>query len=263
MIMCFFSSSDRIPWDSVKQCMNFLGMAIYTYMILSASAAMNYYHYPLPPEYRDNLTIQSSYLWLIIEQLVFIGTLVSNVMYLALRSLFRTQIVLDQKDTKRQLPNVDTVIASQEVINAFNAQFVPFFVNNFFYIVPTGNNGELQAQLTIILISNSVSLMAIVYLIFVPWKRGPEWYLKFSPMVFFFMMYLNYLILPIFNIALSVYFTVNPRYDLKQMPLESWVVFFTIICFSRLVEYYASIKKLVMDDARIHIQKRREQQQRQ
>ena len=182
-------------------------------------------------------------------------------MYLALRSCFRTQIVLDQKDEKRQLPNVDTVIASQEVVNAFNAQFVPFFVNNFFYIVPTGNNGALQAQLTIILLSNSTSLCAIIFLIFVPWKKGPELYLKISPLIFFFMMYLNYLILPVFNIGLSIYFTVNPAYDLKQMPLESWVVFFTIVCFSRLIEYYASLKKLVMDDARIYMQTRKLQQQ--
>lgn len=70
-------------------------MAIYTYMILAASSAMSYYHYPLPVEYQHSLTIQSSYLWLIIEQLVFIGTLISNVLYLALRSCLRTQIVLD------------------------------------------------------------------------------------------------------------------------------------------------------------------------
>jgi hypothetical protein len=95
--------------------------------------------------------------------------------------------------------------------------------------------------------------MAIFYLIFIPWKHGPEWYLKISPAIFFTTMYLNYIILPLMNIVCSVYYTVNPAYDLKLLPLESWVVFFTIICFSRLVEYYASIKKIVLDDARIYL----------
>lgn len=149
------------------------------------------------------------------------------------------------------------MIASQEVVNAFNAQFVPFFVNNFFQIVPTGNNGALTGQLTIILVSNSLSLCAIFYLIFIPWKYGPTWYLKVSPFIFFFMMYLNYLILPLVNIGLSIFYTVNPKYNLKKMPLESWVVFFTVICFSRLVEYYTTLKKLIFDDARTYIEARK------
>ena len=127
------------------------------------------------------------------------------------------------------------------------------FVNSFLNVVPTGDNQELRPQLTIILVSNVTSLMAIFYLIFIPWKLGPEWYLKISPAIFFTTMYLNYIILPLMNIVCSVYYTVNPAYDLKLLPLESWVVFFTIICFSRLVEYYASIKKIVLDDARIYL----------
>ena len=28
-VMCFISSSDRIPWDGLKQGLNFLGMVLY------------------------------------------------------------------------------------------------------------------------------------------------------------------------------------------------------------------------------------------
>jgi hypothetical protein len=92
-----------------------------------------------------------------------------------------------------------------------------------------------------------------LYLTFVPWKKGPEWYLKVSPFIFFGFMYLNYLILPFINIGLMIFFTVNPRYDLKILPLESWVIFFTIICFTRLIEYFTSTKKIILDDARIYL----------
>jgi len=66
-IMCFISSSDRIPWEGLKQGLNFLGMIMYTGMILSASSAMIYYRYPLEPDEVDTAQMKSSYLWLIIE----------------------------------------------------------------------------------------------------------------------------------------------------------------------------------------------------
>jgi len=65
--MCFVSSSDRIPWDGLKQRLNFLGMVMYTGMILLASNGMTYYGYPLAYGEVDTLQMKSSYLWLIIE----------------------------------------------------------------------------------------------------------------------------------------------------------------------------------------------------
>lgn len=65
--------------------------------------------------------MKSSYLWLIIEQLVFISTLVSNMLFIGIRSCVRHKLQLDIIDEKRQLPNVDTIIAVSEVANAFNA----------------------------------------------------------------------------------------------------------------------------------------------
>ena len=94
-------------------------------------------------------------------------------------------------------------------------------------------------------------------MIFIPWKKGPEWYLKISPAIFFVLIYMNYVILPLGNIGLSAYFTINPAYDLKIIPMESWVVFFTIVCFSRVLEFFVSIKKIIMDDARIYIETRK------
>jgi len=40
MIMCFIVSSERIPWDGLKQGLNFLGMLLYIEMILQCSIAM-------------------------------------------------------------------------------------------------------------------------------------------------------------------------------------------------------------------------------
>lgn len=139
---------------------------------------------------------------------------------------------------------------------------MPFFVNNYLSITGLGNvGGGIEIQLQMILVSNYLSLGAITYLIFVPWKKGPEWYLKVSPRIFYFLVYLNYIILPAINILIMIYFTVNPNYDLKLLPLESWVIFFTIVCFSRLLEFFTSLKKILLDDARIYLETRKMRQE--
>lgn len=74
-------------------------------------------------------------------------------------------------------------------------------------------------------------------------------------------MYLNYVLIPLANIGLSAYYTLDPRYDLKQKPLESWVIFFTVVCFARNVEFFSSIKKAVLDDARIFLETRKLQEE--
>lgn len=84
---------------------------MYTGMILLASQSMTYYGYPLAAGEVDTLQMKSSYLWLIIEQLVFISTLASNVIFIIIRSFVRHKLQLDLIDEKRQLPNVDTIIA--------------------------------------------------------------------------------------------------------------------------------------------------------
>lgn len=75
------------------------------------------------------------------------------------------------------------------------------------------------------------------------------------------MVYLNYVILPLVNVGLTVFFTLNPKYDLKVLPLESWVIFVTIVNFSRLLEYFLSLKKIVLDDARIYLETRKMRQE--
>jgi hypothetical protein len=118
MIMCFIVSSDRIPWDGLKQGLNFAGMLLYIEMILQCSLAMGLFQTPISTE---SLQLRSAFIWLEIEQLVFMSTLFSNVIFLLIRSQVRHKLQLDAIDEKKQLPNVDTIIAISEVANAFHA----------------------------------------------------------------------------------------------------------------------------------------------
>jgi hypothetical protein len=57
------------------------------------------------------------------------STIFSNALFIALRTCFRHKIQLDEVPEKKQLPNMDTIVAIVEVSNAFNAQCIPFLVN--------------------------------------------------------------------------------------------------------------------------------------
>lgn len=83
MIMCFITSSERIPWEGLKQGLNFLGMLLYIEMILQCSLAMVLFQTPIGV---DSLQLRSAFLWLEIEQLVFMSTVLSNIVFLLLRS---------------------------------------------------------------------------------------------------------------------------------------------------------------------------------
>jgi ABC-type uncharacterized transport system permease subunit len=100
-------------------------------------------------------------------------------------------------------------------------------------------------------------VFAISYLIFVPWKKGPELYLKISPYIYYCTVYTNYIILPLLNILLTIIYSCLPSTNLKVLPQESWVIFVTVINVTRLIEYYSSLKKIVFDDARVYLETRR------
>ena len=131
---------------------------------------------------------------------------------------------------------------------------VPFLVCSFLYFSPNGTNqGFLFVQLTIIFMSTLISLFSITYLIFVPWKKGPSWYLKISHIIVYILLITNYLIIPIANLGLAVFFIVDPIYNLKNQTVQSWVVFFNVVCFSRILEFFTMIRKTVLIDAKNYL----------
>lgn len=53
-------------------------------------------------------------------------------------------------------------------------------------------------------------------MIFIPWKKGPAWYLKFSHVLVYSLLLTNYLIIPIGNLGFAMFFIFDPNYDLKM-----------------------------------------------
>jgi hypothetical protein len=95
-----------------------------------------------------DIDLSGSYIWLEVEWLVFLGTLFSNALFIALRSCFTHQIQIETVPERKQLPGIDTILAIVDVANAFNAQIIPLVVSCYIYIQPNyTNRGNLDFQL--------------------------------------------------------------------------------------------------------------------
>jgi hypothetical protein len=129
----------------------------------------------------------------------------------------------------------------------------------FIFIQPNDTQeGDNYWHLKMIVYSNVISAICIVWVIFVPWKKGPTWYLRFSDKIFFSMILVCYLILPIANIGVMLYFIILPAINIKKLAIESYVVFFNVVCFMRIVEFITLIRKRVWNEARTYIKVKEE-----
>ena len=121
----------------------------------------------------------------------------------------------------------------------------------FLYYQPNNtNHGRLVTQLTCIVWSNVISAVSMLFLIFVPWKKGPAWYMYFSDKLFFGLLLLVYIFIPVVNNIFTIYWICLPSMNLKVEPIECYIIFFNVVCFMRIFEYFAVIRRTVILDAR-------------
>jgi len=97
--------------DGIKQFMNFIGMILYVYLILQVTEVMVLYPRPMLWEGPTHLSLAATFMWFQVETGVFIGLLVSNAIFLAVRACIRHKLQLDDIPERKKLPNVDTIIA--------------------------------------------------------------------------------------------------------------------------------------------------------
>lgn len=104
------------------------------------------------------------------------------------------------------------------------------------------------------MISNSISAPCIAILVFIHWKKGPEWWLKISPKIYFCFLITIFIILPIFNVGLAIIFFIVPSFNLTDQPIESFCVLFFVLYLIRIAEFFTWVKRSVVDDARIYLE---------
>ena len=131
MITSAISGSDRLNLDSIKQASSFLGIILNMILIIQVSHCMCLFPYPM--NWNDPV-LSATYVWFEVEWGIFAGTIFSTTLYLLIRSLTHNKLKLDQVPVKKQLPEIDTIIANRNLSDAFNAAWVPFIISTFLYI---------------------------------------------------------------------------------------------------------------------------------
>lgn len=74
-----------------------------------------------------------------------------------------------------------------------------------------------------------------------------------SHKVFFGLLFANYIVIPVINIILTFIFVFSSD-NLRIEPIESYVIFFTVVCFMRVIEYFTIIRRTVLLDAKIYLE---------
>ena len=72
-----------------------------------------------------------------------------------------------------------------------------------------------------------------------PWKTGPDWWVKISPKLFYGLMILNYILVPILVIGLSISYFLSPA---RMNTSSSYYVFYLILQAEKLLYFFMRIK---------------------
>lgn len=90
-VINFITNNPKLNIDSVKNFCSFAGMILILNLIAQITQCM--YFFPQPFEWKlAGPELQSCFIWLEIEWCVFVGTLISNCLFIALRTCMRHKI---------------------------------------------------------------------------------------------------------------------------------------------------------------------------
>lgn len=195
----------------------------------------------------DRTDIAGVFLWLEVQWCVFVGTIISNTFFIAIRTCVHHKIKMDFVDEIKQLPGTDTIIAISEVANMFNAQAIPTIVSIILFCQHnlTGRtHSPVFWLLFLILLSNLISLFMVTWVIFIDWKKGPEWWTRsISFKVFKSFLIFIYLSVPIINISGFVYMWTFSGIIVNDQPIGTYIVFYNVLCLHRIFDWFVFIKK--------------------
>jgi hypothetical protein len=117
--------------------MAFTGMMLYVFVIIQVA----WVNYKTPtPDNSANLATGAIVTWFRIELACWFGIVISNIMFMLLRGLFKHKIDHSTyMDNSKKLPNIDTMIALHGAGTSFHTEFVPAFVSTVLYFSKSGH----------------------------------------------------------------------------------------------------------------------------
>jgi len=153
-------------------------------------------------------------------------------------------------------------MALETIATYFHAEFVTFFINLVMYL---SRNGRKQWNPTVILVdygftlalgSNLVTTICVTILIFVSWQKGSNCWQKIAPKVFYILILLNFVIIPLINVLYQIFIAAYPPIKARDSYWESFLIFFMVSCFTKPFQFYLIVRKSFIYDAKVYIANR-------
>jgi hypothetical protein len=176
ILINFITHSTRFHKEGVKQVAAFTGMIMQLFLVFTVTNCL--YLYPNPMLFKW-FKISGTFLWFEIQWIVFLGTILSNMIFIAIRTIVKHKIVLDHVPERKRLPNIDTILAIRDVANVFNVHMIPLCCSVFIFN-EVDTEMHISFELQLIGASNIVSVFLALLLIFVNWKEGSHVWLKYA-----------------------------------------------------------------------------------
>ena len=100
-----------------------------------------------------------------------------------------------------------------------------------------------------ILYCNYTSVVVDFFLIFISWKKGPKCWKAAAPFLYLGLTVIVYILFPLMNFGMQIYITANPSIQNRESYFESWAIFYAVLCISKLLEFWFSIKPSIVKDS--------------
>lgn len=95
-------------------------------------------------------------------------------------------------------------------------------------------------------------MITITILIFGHWKKGSDLYLRYSQPIFYGLLFVNYLVVPIIVIVCSVTVIVKQHVHGEVSSIESFTVFFDVLMVLHYTEFFTFIRPVILVDAEFY-----------
>lgn len=106
------------------------------------------------------------------------------------------------------------------------------------------------------LVSNVVTTICVTILIFVSWQKGSKWWQKIAPKVFYMLILVNFVIVPVINILFQTFIAAYPKVKARESYWESFLVFFMVACCAKPIQFWFIVRKSFIHDAKAYIANR-------
>ena len=212
-------------------------MLIIVYVLVETTTCCTVYPWELPwGQWEPSL--QSSVIFLTVDWVSIAGIIIGNILFLFIRSFCRHKADLEQVSESKQIPSAESVIAMKTVMEQFSTHFVCFFIC---FYRPTPENQQLEEA--VIKYFMIFSFVLITALIFVPWSKGPQWWVRMGPKLRVGCVYANYIFMPAGLLTYGlIQFVRTAVVDSSMNPYATFYIFFMSICLGRFIEFLALIK---------------------